>query len=272
MDTEMNSLGAFLRNRRERIDPRSAGVALVNRRRVPGLRREELATLAGVSATYYARLEQGRDRNPSPEVLDAIADALRLDDAERDHLHRLGSPSQQRGSAEAPDAVRPGVRDLLSLWTDLPAFVVNARRDVLAATELAEHVNPGWAPGNNLALFTFRDSRAKDTYPDWDVIAGQVVAGLRSAAAAYPGGEVGSLIEHLLAEDQSFAQLWSTQDVYARTVGEKRFSIKGFGVITLQFESFGVDGAPGQTLFVYFPARGSSDETAFARLRARVSG
>ena len=270
----MHSLGSFLRSRRERVDPRSAGVILVNRRRVPGLRREELATLAGVSATYYARLEQGRDRNPSPEVLDAIADALRLDAAERDHLHRLGSPSPRRGGAKPAGAetVRPGVRELLALWNNLPAFVVNARRDVLAGTELAELVNPGWAAGNNLAVFTFRDPRAKQIYPDWDIIAGQTVAGLRSASAAHPDDQVGELIEHLAAEDQTFAELWSAHDVYARTIGQKRFAIKGFGVITLQFESFSVDGAPGQTLFVYFPARGSSDETAFARLRAQASG
>lgn len=273
MEPEVHSLGSFLRSRRERVDPRSAGVVLVNRRRVPGLRREELATLAGVSATYYARLEQGRDRNPSPEVLDAIADALRLDDAERDHLHRLGAPATRRASMDRAmtETVRPGVKELLSLWSNLPAFVINARRDVLAATELAERVNPGWAPGSNLAIFTFLDTRAKDTYPDWEVIAGQVVAGLRSASAAYPNGDVESLIEHLATEDATFAELWAAQDVYARTIGEKRFAIDGLGVITLQFEAFSVDGAPGQTLFVYFPARGSADETAFARLRAQTS-
>ncbi|WP_197379363.1 helix-turn-helix domain-containing protein [Mycolicibacterium mengxianglii] len=272
MEAEIHSLGSFLRSRRERVDPRAAGVVLVDRRRVPGLRREELATLAGVSATYYARLEQGRDRNPSPEVLDAIADALRLDTAERDHLHRLGSPASRRDrDRPVAGSVRPGVRELLGLWSNFPAFVVNARRDVLAATELAERVNPGWSPGSNLAVFTFLDPRAKETYPDWDVIAGQTVAGLRSASATYPGGDVGRLIEYLAAEDATFAHLWSTQDVYARTIGQKRFAIKGFGVITLQFESFSVDGAPGQTLFVYFPSRGSSDETAFARLRESTS-
>jgi transcriptional regulator with XRE-family HTH domain len=273
MEAEVHSLGAFLRSRRERADPRAAGVVLVDRRRVPGLRREELATLAGVSATYYARLEQGRDRNPSPEVLDAIADALRLDTAERDHLHRLGSPTSRRatGDRSVAETVRPGVSELLALWSDLPAFVVNARRDVLASTELAERVNPGWSPGGNLAVFTFLDPRAKEVYPDWDVIAGQVVAGLRSASAAYPGGDVGRLIEYLATEDATFAELWSTQNVYARTIGQKRFAVKGFGVLTLQFEAFSVDGAPGQTLFVYFPSRGSSDEIAFARLQARAS-
>lgn len=227
--------------------------------------------MAGVSATYYARLEQGRDRNPSPEVLDAIADALRLDSAERDHLHRLGSPTSRRTAVDrsVTETVRPGVSELLARWSNLPAFVVNARRDVLASTDLAERVNPGWRPGGNLAVFTFLDPRAKEIYPDWDVIAGQVVAGLRSASATYPGGDVGRLIEYLAGEDATFAELWSTQDVYARTIGQKRFAVKGFGVITLQFEAFSVDGAPGQTLFVYFPSRGSSDEIAFARLQAQ---
>jgi transcriptional regulator with XRE-family HTH domain len=273
MEAETHSLGSFLRSRRERVDPRAVGVVLVDRRRVPGLRREELATLAGVSATYYARLEQGRDRNPSPEVLDAIADALRLDTAERDHLHRLGSPPSRRTATNSSvdGTVRPGVMALLALWPNFPAFVVNARRDVLAATELAERVNPGWSAGSNLAAFTFLDPRAKEIYPDWDEIAGQVVAGLRSASATYPGGGVGSLVDYLVAEDVTFAELWSAQDVYTRTIGEKRFTIRDFGAITLQFESFSVDGAPGQTLFVYFPAPGSSDEIAFARLRALAS-
>ncbi|WP_193043530.1 helix-turn-helix transcriptional regulator [Mycolicibacterium baixiangningiae] len=272
MEAEIHSLGSFLRSRRERVDPAAAGVVLLGRRRVPGLRREELATLAGVSATYYARLEQGRDRHPSPEVLDAIADALRLDTAERDHLHRLGSPASRRATRGRPmaEAVRPGVSELLALWSAFPAFVVNARRDVLAATELAERINPGWSPGCNLAVFTFLDARAKETYPDWDIIAGQVVAGLRTASAAYPDGDVGGLIEYLTTEDATFAKLWSTQDVYARTIGQKRFAVKDFGVITLQFEAFSVDGAPGQTLFVYFPSRGSSDESVFAHLQARA--
>lgn len=269
MEAEIHSLGSFLRSRRERVDPRAAGVVIVDRRRVPGLRREELATLAGVSATYYARLEQGRDRNPSPEVLDAIADALRLDAAERDHLHRLGAVTSRRATTDrsVAESVRPGVLTLLAAWSKFPAIVVNARRDVLASTELAQRINPGWTPGSNVATFIFLDPRAKKTYPDWDLIASQAVAGLRSAAATYPGGDVEELIGRLAAQDITFAELWSTQNVYARTAGQKRLAIEGFGVITLQFESFSVDGAPGQTMSVYFPSSGSSDETAFARLQ-----
>lgn len=273
MEAERGSLAAFLRSRRERVDPRAVGVPLLDRRRVPGLRREELATLAGVSATYYARLEQGRDRNPSPDVLDALADALQLDSAERDHLHRLAASTSRRAvdGRETADSVRPGVLDLLALWKDLAAFVVNARRDVLAATELAEFINPGWSPGSNLAVFTFLDRRAKETYPDWEVIAGQVVAGLRSASATFPDDGIGQLVSRLASEDATFAELWNAQDVYARTIGEKRFAVQGFGVLTLQFETFSVDGAPGQTLFVYFPARGSYDEAVFTRVRTQVS-
>lgn len=167
------------------------------------------------------------------------------------------------------DVVRPGVMDLLALWQDLPAFVINARRDVLAATELAELVNPGWKPGSNLAVFTFLDARAKETYPDWDVVAGQVVAGLRAASATYPGGDVQHLVERLASEDEALAELWSAHDVYARTIGQKRFAIKDFGTITLQFEAFSIDGSPGHTLFIYFPSRGSADETSFQHLKAR---
>src|SRR3954462_666942 len=188
--TRRNDLGAFLRSRRERADPRAAGVIDLDRRRVPGLRREELAMLSGVSATYYARLEQGRDRHPSPQIVDALADALRLDAGERAHLHRLAGATSPRAAGSGVDggSVRPGVAHLLGRWSELPAFVVNDRRDVLAATPLAGRVNPAWTPGMNLAEFVFLDPRARDVYPDWSLIAGQTVAGLRASSALETGG------------------------------------------------------------------------------------
>lgn len=165
-----NRLGSFLRSRRERIDAASAGVVDNTRRRVKGLRREELALLAGVSPSYYTRIEQGRDRHPSREILQALARVLRLDDTERTYLWSLVAPSlaPAAGSGAAPvRTVRPGVLVLLERWADLPAFVVDPGRDVLAGTALAARVNPAWSPGHNLIEFTFLDPRAREVYPDW---------------------------------------------------------------------------------------------------------
>jgi transcriptional regulator with XRE-family HTH domain len=268
--TTRNELGEFLRSRRERADPHASGVVTdLDRRRVPGLRREELAMLSGVSATYYARLEQGRDRHPSPQIVDALADALRLDAAERAHLHRLAGTTSRR-SPGAPEArgVRPGVVHLLGRWSELPAYVVNERRDVLAATPLAGRVNPAWTPGTNLAEFAFLDPRARAVYPEWSLIAGQTVAGLRASAALETAGdEVGRLIDELRQQDGTFAAMWAAQDVYDRTIGTKQIAVQGHGVVTLNFETFLVGGAAGQTLFVYFADPGSPDDEVLTALR-----
>ncbi|HEX7306376.1 helix-turn-helix domain-containing protein, partial [Lentzea sp.] len=166
-----NDLGSFLRSRREKVDAASAGVVHTTRRRVKGLRREELALLAGLSPSYYTRLEQGRDRNPSREVLEALARALRLDDTERLHLWSLAVPPPV--PAVPAGGVRPGVLHLLEKWAGQPAFVVGPTRDVLAGTPLAARVNPAWSPGHNLVEFTFLDPRAREVYPDWDEIGAQ---------------------------------------------------------------------------------------------------
>jgi transcriptional regulator with XRE-family HTH domain len=156
-----NQLGSFLRSRREKIDAASAGVIDNTRRRVKGLRREELALLAGLSPSYYTRIEQGRDRHPSREILQALARVLRLDDAERAYLWSLAIPPlASAGNNTVPaHSVRPGVLHLLERWGDLPAFVVSPSRDVLAGTTLAARVNPAWSPGHNLIEFAFLDPR-----------------------------------------------------------------------------------------------------------------
>jgi DNA-binding XRE family transcriptional regulator len=266
MTADDDRLGAFLRSRREKVDAASAGVVDNTRRRVKGLRREELALLAGLSPSYYARIEQGRDRHPSREILEALARVLGLDDTERAYLWSLAMPPLAPASGTAPaPAVRPGVLHLLERWADLPAFVVGPRRDVLAGTALAARVNPAWSPGHNLIEFTFLDPRARTVYPDWEEIALQAVAGLR-ATAATRRAEVDTFVAHLRERDETFRALWDSHDVYERVMGEKRLYVEGVGVVRLGFETFGLAGPEGHVLYVYFPRPGSADDEALRGL------
>ncbi|MFJ3334169.1 helix-turn-helix domain-containing protein [Streptomyces sp. NPDC086766] len=267
MARDDNQLGSFLRSRREKIDAASAGIADNTRRRVKGLRREELALLAGLSPSYYTRIEQGRDRHPSREILEALARVLRLDDVERAHLWSLAMPSlapADDGTVSA-HTVRPGVLHLLERWSDLPAFVVGPSRDVLAGTALAARVNPAWSPGHNLIEFAFLDPRAQTVYPDWDEITLQAVAGLR-ATAATRRADLDDFVANLRERSETFRALWDSHDVYERVVGEKRLRVDGAGVLRLSFETFALPGPEGHVLYVYFARPGSTDDEALRDL------
>ncbi|MFI7094089.1 helix-turn-helix domain-containing protein [Streptomyces lydicus] len=264
-----NDLGSFLRRRREKTDPARAGVVTHTRRRVPGLRREELALLAGVSPSYYTRLEQGRDRHPSREILQAIAAVLELDDAERSYLWSLAAPALDTDGApdREPDAVRPGVLHLLRRWSDLPAFVTSSRRDVLATTALAPRLNPAWEKGQNLIEFTFLDPRARQVYPQWQDISLQAVAGLRATAAARRG-QLDDFIATMRESSDTFRALWDSHDVYDRIHGAKQLQVPGVGLLSLEYETFALAGHEGHVLYVYFGREGSDDEAAIRRLTA----
>ncbi|MEU1799537.1 helix-turn-helix transcriptional regulator [Streptomyces sp. NPDC019937] len=267
MPRDDNQLGSFLRSRREKIDAASAGVVDNTRRRVKGLRREELALLAGLSPSYYARIEQGRDRRPSREILEALARVLRLDDTERAYLWSLAMPSPAPADNDGIPAhtVRPGVLHLLERWGDLPAFVVGPRRDVLAGTAPAARVNPAWSPGHNLVEFTFLDPRARSVYPDWDEITLQTVAGLR-ATAATRRTELDDFVASMRERSETFRALWDSHDVYERVMGEKRIRVDGVGILRLSFETFALAGPEGHVLYVYFPQPGSADGEALRDL------
>jgi transcriptional regulator with XRE-family HTH domain len=266
MATNDNELGSFLRSRREKIDAASAGVVDNVRRRVKGLRREELALLAGLSPSYYARIEQGRDRHPSREILAALAGVLRLDDAERAYLSSLAMPSLAPvGGAVPTDVVRPGVQLLLERWDDLPAFVVGPSREVLAATALAVRVNPAWSPGRNLIEFTFLDPIARTVYPDWDEIALQAVTGLRATVAARRP-ELDGFVTSLRERSDTFRALWDSHDVYERVMGEKQIHVEDVGILRLSFETFALAGPEGHVMYVYFAQPGSKDDEVLRNL------
>src|ERR1700733_2845189 len=176
-----NALGEYLRARRELVDPADAGLRVMGVRRTPGLRREEVATLAGVSADYYLRLEQGRDRNPSAQVLEALARVFGLDATATEYLLSLAAPRPAKGRARPrQETVRPGIRQLLGAL-NLPAFVESRMFDVLAANSLATALSPSIRPGENRLRSMFLDPAERDLHPEWERAIGGMVASFRAS-------------------------------------------------------------------------------------------
>ena len=271
--SEDNALGEFLRARRALLDPAQFVLPPdTSVRRVAGLRRDEVAFLAGVSSHYYARLEQGRDRHPSHAVLLALARVLDLDVAAVELLQRLALPNPERRRRRAArETVSPRLARLLAGWPDTPAVIIGRYRDVLAANELAQLVNPGFTPGRNLLHDTFLDPAARTTYLDWDEIAAGAVAGVRASAGDDPDNpRLRDLVGELSLKSEEFRRLWARHDVRQRDSGEKRYDSPFAGEITLQYETFAVLAAPGQTLFAFHADSGSSHEQTLHLLRSMV--
>lgn len=266
---EKAELSEFLRSRRDRLRPADVGLAERGQRRVPGLRREEIAALAGVSTDYYVRLEQGRDITASEDVLDALARALQLDDAERAHLHHLAKPRRIRRSAPRPQRVRPGVRLLLdSLPT--PAFVLGRRLDVLATNRMARALLVDFdalpATERNHARWVFLDAAARDLYADWETVARDNVAVLRMEAGGRPGdAELSALVGELSVKSPEFARWWADHDVLVRGHGIKGFRHPIVGEIDVRYEAVRL-ADEDQTLFIYSVEPGSTSEQALALL------
>lgn len=259
MGTTANPLGTFLRARRERVTPQQAGVPNAGARRVPGLRREEVALLAGISADYYLRLEQGRDRNPSPQVLEALARVLLLDDDQFAHLVRLVTKAPQRRRRPFDRCPPIGAVKLLSSIA-LPAFIENQYFDVLASNALARAVNPRHAVGGNQLRDMFLDPAARDLYPDWAASTECLVANLRQAV----GNDVDDprfieLTEELSLASPRFRQLWARNEVRRQAGSVTRFNHPQVGQLNLNRERMSIDGADGMMLVVFHPEPGSSD-------------
>lgn len=266
-----NALGAFLRARRSRVDPSAFDLPGYAARRVAGLRREELATLAGVSAHYLARLERGSDRHPSAQVVDALAEALELDEQAHEHLRRLAAPPPppHRRRRRRPERVAPGLELLLARWPTEPAVVVGRYRDVLAATPVATLVNPAFSVGTNLLRHAFLDPGARDVYPDWEDVARGGVAGVRASAGADPEDpRLVELVEELSVASEDFRRMWADHDARERTAGSKRYVTRLAGPLELDFVTFTVNGADGQTLYVFHAEPGGEHEAALAHLAA----
>jgi len=265
-------LGEFLQARRAQLSPEAAGVPSYGRRRVPGLRREELAALAGVSVDYYVRLEQGRAAHPSPEVLDAIARALQLDDAERGHLHHLAAPAERlRTRRAAPERVSPGVARLLAQLETVPAFVLGRRMDILAWNPLAAALmgDPAQRPPEqrNMARMMFLDARCHELLADWERHARETVGYLRHCAGRNPDDPgIAALVGELSVKSPHFARWWADHLVREKNSGTKTFHHPVVGDVTVAFETFVSPGAPDPALITYTPEPGSASETALRLL------
>ncbi|MFD6381626.1 helix-turn-helix transcriptional regulator, partial [Streptomyces nigra] len=229
----MEDLASFLRIRRSRVDPATVGIPVDSRRRVEGLRREEVAHLSGVSVDYYVRLEQGRATQPSEQVLDALARVLGLDEIERGHLTRLSC--QRRRRAKAPGGrLRPEVLRVLDLVTGAPALIMNHRLDVLAGNRLAGLLYGRPMPGLNTARHIFLEEAERGLYADWEKCTVDVVGHLRLAAGEYPDDpRLASLIGELAMGSERFRRLWARADVRARTHGRKAYRHPLVGLLEL---------------------------------------
>ena len=265
-------------SRRARLTPEQAGLYVIEGdvRRVPGLRREEVADLAGVSADYYTQLERGDVAGASDSVLDAIARALRLDDAERLHLFDLARPGAATRIAPSPGAIRPSVQRTLDAFTGGLALVRNRRWDYLAANALGRAVYAEIFDGRtrppNHALYVFLDDRARDFFDDWTTVAHDTARILRSEAGRDPHDPgPAALIEELSQTSAEFRAVWAQHDVRLPATGRHRFHHPLVGDLELVFEAAALRADPGLTLLLATADPGSPTETALHRLTATAT-
>jgi transcriptional regulator with XRE-family HTH domain len=265
-------LSEFLRTRRARLKPEDVGLPDFGRhRRVPGLRREELSQLAGVSVAYYTRLEQGNGRNVSAEVLDAIARALRLTDAERAHLTHLAKPKQHKKKTTArTEQVRGSIRQLLDS-INVPAYVSGRRSDIVAWNRLAAAVFGDWAElpaqERNWARMIFLRPEYQNLFVPWEQKASDVVSYLRMDAGCHPDDpRLSALVGELSVKSEEFRRLWATHDVKEKNFGVKQLRHPLVGDLTLNFESFPLSDGTEQALITYHAEPGSPSAEALRLL------
>ncbi len=275
-------LGDFLRTRRARLSPEDVGLTSYGARRVPGLRREELAMLAGVSLTYYTRLEQGQSVNASASVVDAIGRALCLDVDERAHLHDLAKPSSRRERRPRPPArLRPGIKTLIEAMSDVPVLALGPSTDVLAwnrlghalvaghvARDAPEHV----ATRPNLTRMLFLDPHTRELYVDWDGEARRAVASLRLVAGRLQDDRaLAELVGELSIASPVFAGLWAKHPVHSCASGTKQLDHPEVGRLELGFEVLHLPDSPGVRLLTYSAAEGSPARESVALLARLAS-
>ncbi|MDQ4214855.1 helix-turn-helix transcriptional regulator [Microbacterium capsulatum] len=264
----------FLSSRRDRITPDRAGLpAFGGNRRVPGLRREEVALLAGVSVDYYTRLERGDLSGASDSVLDGLARALQLDEAETAHLHDLartaqGSPVARRPRTRA-EAIRPSIQRLLDAISDAPALIRSSHFDYLTANRLGRALySPVFAdPAPNSARFAFLDPAARDFYPEWDRVTQELVATMRGEAGRNPyDRRLTDLVGELSTRSERFRTLWAAHDVRYHRTGLKKLHHPVVGDLELTYEAFDLPADPGLMLSTYTAEPGSASADALRLL------
>ncbi|MFP7833919.1 helix-turn-helix transcriptional regulator [Marisediminicola sp. LYQ134] len=263
MTRDRAALGEFLRSRRDRLTPSTAGIeAFPGPRRVPGLRKEELAVLAGVSPDYYSRLEQGRQATISREVLDSLARALRLDDVERAHLHDLAAPARRAPmSTTTTQHADPGLLRLMTAVEHLPALIIGQRAEVLARNALLATVLHDLPVGSSLARFMFLDPVARERIVNWETFASTTVASLRRDLARHPHDRrLAALVDDLRAADADAERWWNDHGVRDYASVAKKIRHPLVGELEFDLEIVTAPHDPEQRLIVYTAERGSPTE------------
>ncbi|MFI9764599.1 helix-turn-helix transcriptional regulator [Streptomyces sp. NPDC051963] len=265
----VEGLGQFLRTRRERVSPADAGLPSAGRRRVPGLRRNEVAALAGVSPSYYSRLEQGRELGPSLRVLEAMARVLRLGEEDRRELFRLARSAGRRRTKPPVrvERVRPHLRQLIESWTRTPAFVVGHAQDVLATNALADALYGDFAQHDNVLRMLFLDPAAKTFYRNADRAKRRAVADLQLTAASAPEDRrIRELVGELSVRSGEFRSLWAREYTRVPPYEVKQLHHSAVGDLELRHEALTIRSAPGQQLVILQAEPGSPSADGLALL------
>ncbi|PST19788.1 transcriptional regulator [Rhizobium sp. JAB6] len=278
LEARRREFGAFLRSRREKLTPASAGLPEGFRRRTPGLRREEVALLAGVGTTWYTWLEQGRDVRPSAEVLSALADALRLDPAERRHLFTLSDRPSAEAPSRGPEDVPDALQRMLASLAGQPAYVLGRRWDVLAWNAAAVAVfgdyNLLQGDARNSVHRVFTDPAHRQLLVDWEIVAANSLAMFRADSARYAGDpDFERLISTLMQASPEFRAWWPRQDVLRPLTGHKRLRHPKGGLMTFEYTALAVMDRPDMKLVVYTPLDedGTGDKLKRLLSRARAA-
>jgi transcriptional regulator with XRE-family HTH domain len=264
--TAPNALGEYLRARRELVHPAAVGLRVTGVRRTPGLRREEVATLAGISADYYLRLEQGRDRNPSPQVLDALARVFGLDATARHYLASLSRALPTPSSRPRREVVPMGTAQLLTA-IGLPAFVESRMFEVLAANPLATALSPSIRPGENRLRSVFLDPDEQMLHPEWEQAAVGMIASFRaSIGTEIEDPRIAQLVGELSLASDLFRRLWARHDVRALAGGPVQMHHPQVGMLELRREKLSIGDSGGQLLVIYHAEPGSDSARSLTLL------
>ncbi|MYV55299.1 helix-turn-helix transcriptional regulator [Streptomyces sp. SID3212] len=264
----VGGLGQFLRSRRERLSPAAAGLLGAGKRRVPGLRREEVAALSGISPGYYGRLEQGRELGPSSRVLEALARVLQLGDEDRAELFRLAPPGARRTkSPSRVERVRPHLRQLIEAWTRTPAFILGHAQDLLATNASADALYRDFTQRDNVLRMLFLDPVAKSFYRSPERARHRAVADLQRTAASSPQDpRILELVGELSVRSREFRSLWAREFTRVPPYEIKRVRHSVVGDLELRLEAFDIRSVPGQQLIILQAEPGSLSADGLALL------